>query len=76
MLASVFNGFSSVDLLRQAKDVVKAVKKRLQHKSPRVQLLALTVCSEFWDLVPLPIILRVVSTLLNSLFFCASFWRR
>ncbi|XP_011003578.1 PREDICTED: target of Myb protein 1-like [Populus euphratica] len=27
----------------QAKDVVKALKKRLQHKSPRVQLLALTL---------------------------------
>ncbi|XP_010553208.1 PREDICTED: TOM1-like protein 2 [Tarenaya hassleriana] len=27
----------------QAKDVVKAVKRRLQHKSPRVQLLALTL---------------------------------
>lgn len=32
-----------IDLLRQAKDVVKALKKRLQHKSPRVQQLALTV---------------------------------
>ncbi|KAG6737070.1 hypothetical protein POTOM_059945 [Populus tomentosa] len=28
---------------KQAKDVVKALKKRLQHKSPRVQLLALTL---------------------------------
>lgn len=32
-----------IDVLRQAKDVVKALKKRLQHKSPRVQQLALTV---------------------------------
>ncbi|KAG6745378.1 hypothetical protein POTOM_052043 [Populus tomentosa] len=28
---------------KQAKDVVKALKKRLQHRSPRVQLLALTL---------------------------------
>lgn len=29
--------------LRQAKDVMKAVKRRLQHRSPKVQLLSLTV---------------------------------
>ena len=29
--------------LRQAKDVMKAVKKRLQHRNPRIQLLCLTV---------------------------------
>lgn len=32
-----------VELLRQTKDVVKAVKRRLQHKIGKVQLLALTV---------------------------------
>ena len=32
-----------MSLNRLAKDVVKAVKKRLQHKKPKVQLLALTV---------------------------------
>ncbi|CAH2058824.1 unnamed protein product [Thlaspi arvense] len=37
------NEFAPIELLRQAKDVVKAVKKRLQHKSPRVQQLALTL---------------------------------
>lgn len=36
-------GFCSVSLHRLAKDVVKAVKKRLQHRKPKVQLLALTV---------------------------------
>ncbi|KAF2605734.1 hypothetical protein F2Q70_00024845 [Brassica cretica] len=42
-IASAFNVFVPIDLLRQAKDVVKALKKRLQHKSPRVQQLALTL---------------------------------
>lgn len=42
------NKYPDVEILcRQCKDAIKAVKRRLQHKSSRVQLLTLTVHSFF-----------------------------
>lgn len=48
MLFEAVYGVSFCDLNRQAKEVVKAVKKRLQHKNGKVQFLALTVCANFF----------------------------
>lgn len=51
-------GISDYTFHRLAKDVVKALKKRLQHKNPHVHLLALTVLSP------------TISNVLITHFFC------